>query len=91
MYRMEMNFPQTLKWFQSIFQFFYEDLVSGYALLSFKAFKNKIKMMKRINVCYQFFLDNPLYLQNAGFSHIPCAVCTGCYCNHFDSDFLEMD
>ncbi len=89
MYRMELNYPQTLTWLQSLFQYFDEDLVSQFALLSFKAFKTKIKMMKCINVCYQFFLDNPLYLQNAGFSHIPCPVCTSRYCNHFESDYLE--
>ncbi len=46
MYRMELNYPQTLTWLQSLFQFFDEDLVSQFALLSFKTFKTKIKMMK---------------------------------------------
>ncbi len=39
----------------------------------------------------KFFLDNPLYLLNAGFSHIPCPVCTSQYWKHFDSDYLEID
>ncbi len=91
MYRMELNYPQTLTWLQNVFQFFDEDLVIQFALLSFKTFKTKIKMMKSINVRYQFFLDNPLYLQNAGFSHISCPVCTSRYCTHFESDYLEMD
>ncbi len=47
--------------------------------------------MKRINVHYQVFLDNPLYLQNARFSHIPWPICTSQYFNHFNSDYLEMD
>ncbi len=91
MYRLEMNFPQILKWLQSLFRYFDDDLERQHSLLSFKTFKNNIKMINRLRERYQVFLANLAYLLQSGLSHIPCPVCSSLYCKHFDSDYLEYD
>ncbi len=93
MYRLDLDitYPKTLKWLQSLFKYFDDDLVRSFSAVSFNSFKNKIKMIRRYNARYQSYLENGDYTNKHCFTHISCPVCTSQDCIHFDAEFLNID